>query len=261
MTGMPWDPSQYLRYADARSRPFFDLVAQVRADAPRVVVDAGCGAGNLTATLAQRWPGATVLGFDSSPEMIERAAEHVTDRVTFQVADATSWHPHSPVDVLISNAVLHWIEGHDALAARWLEHLVPGGWLAFQVPGNFASPSHLQIREQLTEARWRDALPPGAAAGGASFEPGHYFAVLTDAGAAVDAWETTYLHVLPGDDAVLEWLKGTALRPVLGALPDEGARTDFLSELGDRLRTAYPPGPHGTLFPFRRIFVVAQVQG
>ena len=128
-----WDPSQYLRYSDARSRPFFDLVGQVRAEAPRVVVDAGCGPGNLTATLAERWPTAQVLGFDSSAQMIERAAEHESDRVHFAVDDVTTWAPEQPVDVLVSNATLHWIDGHDALAVRWLG--VPRSrWLA-RVPG------------------------------------------------------------------------------------------------------------------------------
>jgi trans-aconitate 2-methyltransferase len=255
-----WDPQQYLRYSDARSRPFFDLLAPVRAEAPRSVVDAGCGPGNLTATLAERWPTARVLGFDSSPAMIERAQEHAGDRVHFAVDDATTWKPDNPVDVLVSNATLHWIDGHDLLAARWLEYLASGGWLAFQVPGNFNSPSHVQINELLAEPRWRDALPAGTRIGAESFAPEHYLAVLADAGAEVDAWETTYLHVLIGGDPVLEWVKGTALRPILDALGDGEQRNEFLAELGARLRTAYPPGPHGTVFPFRRIFVVAHVQ-
>jgi trans-aconitate 2-methyltransferase len=253
-----WDPGQYLRYADARSRPFFDLLSQVRADAPRRVVDAGCGPGNLTVTLAERWPAADVVGFDSSPSMIEQAAARGGARVRFAVADATTWIPDAPIDVLVSNALLQWIDGHDALAVRWLELLAPGGWLAFQVPGNFDSPSHLAIAEQVAEPRWRDALPPGAMTRPGSFSPEHYLQVLTDAGAVVDAWETTYLHVLPGDDPVLEWVQGTALRPILGALGAGPARAEFLAELARRLRDAYQRGPHGTVFPFRRIFVVAQ---
>jgi trans-aconitate 2-methyltransferase len=253
-----WDPGQYLRYSDARSRPFFDLVGQVRAEEPGVVVDAGCGPGNLTATLAERWPTARVYGFDSSPQMIERAGEHESDRVHFVVDDVTTWAPDRPVDVLVSNATLHWIDGHDALAVRWLEFVSPGGWLAFQVPGNFESPSHVQISEQLAEPRWQGALGDDARLKIGAFTPAHYLEVLSGAGATVDVWETTYLHLLTGDDPVLEWVKGTALRPILDALGDGDARDDFLAELGARLRAAYPPGPHGTVFPFRRIFVVAQ---
>src|ERR1700683_5199860 len=159
MAGATWDPQQYLRFADDRSRPFVDLLARVGADAPRTVVDAGCGPGNLTVTLAERWPTADVVGFDSSPEMIERATELTTDRVRFVLADATEWTPEQPVDVLISNALLHWIDAHDRLAVRWFGGLAPGGWLAFQLPGNFTSPAHRAIGEQLAERRWRDALP------------------------------------------------------------------------------------------------------
>ena len=148
--------------------------------------------------LAERWPTADVVGFDSSPEMIERARELDGDRVRFVLDDATAWAPDQPVDVIISNALLHWIDGHDQLAARWFGSLAPDGWLAFQVPGNFTSPAHRQIGEQLAEPRWRDALPAGFEVGAASFPPERYLEVLSDVGADVDAWETTYLHVLSG---------------------------------------------------------------
>jgi len=257
MSTASWDPSQYLRFADARSRPFADLLAPVGAVAPRTVVDAGCGPGTLTATLAERWPTAHVLGFDSSPAMIERAAPLETDRLRFVLADATTWAPDDAVDVLVSNALLHWIDGHDRLAVRWFHWLAPDGWFAFQLPGNFASPSHRLIGDQLAEPRWRDVLPAGFALAAGAFAPEHYFEVLADAGAAVDAWETTYLHLLAGEDPVLEWIKGTALRPVLDALGDQDARDAFLDQLAPKLRAAYPPGRHGTIFPFRRVFVVA----
>jgi len=257
MTAATWDPQQYLRFADARSRPFVDLLARVGAEAPRRVVDAGCGPGNLTVLLAERWPAAHVVGFDSSPEMIGRARELDGDRVRFVLDDATAWTPQEPVDVIISNALLHWIDGHDQLAARWFGSLAPDGWLAFQVPGNFTSPAHRQIAEQLAEPRWRDALPAGFEVGAASFPPERYLEVLSEVGADVDAWESTYLHVLSGADPVLEWIKGTALRPILDALGDGDAAPAFLAELGARLRDVYPAGPHGTVFPFRRIFVVA----
>ncbi|HWW45003.1 MAG TPA: trans-aconitate 2-methyltransferase [Acidimicrobiia bacterium] len=258
MARATWDPAQYLRFAASRARPFFDLLAPVEAETPRHVVDAGCGPGNLTVTLADRWPTATVLGFDSSPEMVARAAEHTGPRVRFTVDDATTWQPETRVDVLVSNALLHWIPDHDRLAVRWLSYLAPGGWLAFQVPGNFTSPSHQAIGEVLERPRWRAALPEGVAGRAGSFDPAHYLGVLADAGAVVDAWETTYLHVLDGPAPVLEWIKGTALRPVLDALDTAGRRDEFLAELNERLVACYPPGPHGTVFPFRRVFVVAR---
>ncbi|MFI6884911.1 trans-aconitate 2-methyltransferase [Streptosporangium canum] len=248
-----WDPEIYGRYADERSRPFFDLVARISAERPGQVVDAGCGSGELTAELARRWPDADVHGFDSSPAMIGKAP--AGDRLSFSVDDVTRWRPGRPVDVIVSNAVLQWVPGHRELLSRWTGVLAPGGWLAFQVPGNFDAPSHALVRE-LCRTRWRDRLgdlvrePPVD-------DPAGYLDRLTALGCRVDAWETTYLHVLPGDDAVLTWITGTALRPMLDRLdPDE--RDAFLGDCAALLNEAYPRRPYGTVFPFRRIFVVAQ---
>ncbi|MFF5206571.1 trans-aconitate 2-methyltransferase [Streptosporangium sp. NPDC000396] len=248
-----WDPTIYGRYADERSRPFFDLVARISAERPAHVVDAGCGTGELTAELARRWPEADVHGFDSSPAMIERAP--AGNRLTFSVDDVTRWRPGRPVDVIVSNAVLQWVPEHRELLPRWVDALVPGGWLAFQVPGNFAAPSHVLVRE-LCRTKWRDRLgdlvrdtPVG--------EPGDYLAQLAELGCRVDAWETTYLHVLHGENAVLKWITGTALRPVLDRLTPEEAGA-FLGDCAALLEEAYPRRSYGTVFPFRRIFVVAQ---
>jgi trans-aconitate 2-methyltransferase len=251
-----WDPGQYQRFADERSRPFYDLLARVGADQPGVVVDLGCGPGNLTADLARRWPGAAVRGIDSSPEMIEAARQWARPPLSFDLADVREWTPETAVDVLVSNAVLQWVPGHLDLLPRWAGWLSPDGWLAFQVPGNFDQPPHAAIREMAGSARWRPLI------GTAGFnrqagEPGVYLDVLARAGCEVDAWETTYLHVLAGEDPVLEWVKGTALRPVLAALDDEQAE-EFLAEYRQRMRTAYPARWFGTVLPFRRIFVVAR---
>ncbi|MDP9848887.1 trans-aconitate 2-methyltransferase [Streptosporangium lutulentum] len=248
-----WDPEIYNRYADERSRPFFDLVARIAAERPGQVVDAGCGTGELTAALARRWPDADVHGFDSSPAMIEKAP--AGGRLSFSVDDVTRWRPERPVDVIVSNAVLQWVPEHRELLGRWVDALVPGGWLAFQVPGNFEAPSHVLIRE-LCRTTWRDRLD-GVARPGPVDDPADYLDLLAGLGCRVDAWETTYLHVLPGEDAVLRWVTGTALRPMLDRLtPDEAEA--FLGDCAALLREAYPRGPHGTIFPFRRIFVVAQ---
>lgn len=250
---MRWDPEQYGRFADERSRPFFDLTARIGATSPRHVVDVGCGTCGLTGLLATRWPDARVDGFDSSPEMIAAAA--AVPNVSFSIGDAADWRPAGDVDVIVSNAALHWVPGHRQLMAGWAEALPPDGWLAVQVPGNQESPSHTLMRRLAESERWAPALRDLAQRADAVGSPASYAAVLLDAGLTADVWETTYLHVLTGDDPVLEWLRGTGLRPLLAALsPEQGQ--EFSAQLAAELRWAYPPGPHGTVFPFRRVFAV-----
>ncbi|MBZ5737752.1 trans-aconitate 2-methyltransferase [Nocardioides mangrovi] len=249
-----WDPDRYLTYADERGRPFVDLLARVRADAPSTVVDLGCGPGNLTTLLAARWPGADVLGLDSSPEMIGKARELAGIR--FQVADLREWRPApGSVDVLVSNATLQWVPGHLELLPRLVQAVAPGGWLAFQVPGNFDEPSHT-IRTELAAQEPYAAHLSGVAVPG-SHDPAVYLDALAGLGCAVDAWETTYLHVLTGPDPVFTWVSGTGARPTLQALPDD-LRADFEAEYKRRLAAAYPEREHGVVLPFRRIFVVGQ---
>jgi trans-aconitate 2-methyltransferase len=251
-----WDPAQYLQYADERSRPFYELVARVTATNPRRVVDLGCGPGNLTVTLTDRWPQAYVEGVDSSPEMIEKAvASHAGDsRITFQLGDIRDWRPREPVDVLLSNAALHWVPGHLELLAGLVSHVAESGWFAFQVPGNFDEPSHAILRSLSAEPRWGLG---GAVAFPSSHQPVDYVDVLTGVGARVDVWETTYLHLFDGPDPVFEWINGTYTRPVLAAL-DQARRAAFTAEFKERLRAAYPRRPYGTVLPVRGIFVVAR---
>jgi len=252
-----WDAGQYLRFGGERARPFFDLVAQVGAVNPEYVADLGCGPGNLTAALAQRWPGASVAGVDSSPEMIAAArtsAGQDAPNLSFAVGDVRDWQPGHPVDVLVCNAVLQWVPGHDELLLRWADLLAPGGWLAFQLPGNFDQPSHAIVQEMARSPRWRGLLAD-AKLNRQAGDPADYVALLARPGFAVDAWETSYVHVLHGENPVLEWTKGSTLRPVLGALNEEEAAA-FVREYGKRLSEAYHPHPFGTLFPFRRVFTV-----
>jgi len=252
-----WDPVLYRRYADERSRPFFELVGRVGAERPRRVADLGCGDGTLTATLAARWPDAVVEGVDRSAEMIAGAEPTaVPGRLRFALGDVRDWRPEAPVDVVVSNATLQWVPEHPELIERWGEALPSGGWLAFQVPGNDRAPSHAILDELRSAPRWRDQLA-AAAPGPRVLEPGEYLARLEERGCAVDAWETTYQHVLPGADAVLEWVKGSALRPVVSSL-DGAEREEFLAAYAARLREAYPAQRFGTVMPFRRIFVVAR---
>lgn len=255
-----WDPNAYLRFADERSRPFFDLLARVPARDPAVVVDLGCGPGSLTGHLHRRWPDAAVHGLDSSPEMIAAArAEPEAATVRFEVGDVRDWRPSTDVSVVVANAVLQWVPGHDALLARWADELPAGAALAFQVPGNFDSPSHVLIREVAALPAWRDRVAGKLRGTDAVLTPAGYAELLAGHGLTIDAWETTYLHELvqAGDDhPVLRWVEGTALRPVRSRLDDaEWAR--FRAELNPRLAAAYPVHSGRVWFPFRRIFVVA----
>jgi trans-aconitate 2-methyltransferase len=253
-----WDPAQYLRFGDERSRPFFELTARIAAEAPSAVVDLGCGPGTLTAALARRWPDAEVRGIDNSAEMIE-AARALPDaaghRLSFALGDVRDFAPDRDVDVIVSNAVLQWVPDHLAVVSRWAGFLRPGGWLAFQVPANFDQPSHRAIQDLAASDRWRRLLA-GTRLNRQSADPAEYVDLLSRAGLEVDAWETTYVHVLHGDDPVVEWYKGSGLRPVIAALPPDLAG-EFLAEFRARMAEAYPAAPYGTQFPFRRVFVVA----
>lgn len=251
---MKWDPVQYGRYADERGRPFLDLLGRIGASSPRRVVDLGCGPGNLTALLASRWPSAVVEGLDSSPEMIASAAS--VPGVWFRVEDVRTWDVPEDADVVISNAVLQWVPEHAALVSRWAAALPAEGWLAFQVPGNFGSPSHQLMRSLAGSPRWAEQVGDVLRHDDAVLSPSDYASLLLDAGLSVDVWETTYLHVLTGPDPVLQWVRGTGLRPVLAALGSEAA--EFEASYAGLLRAAYPADTSGrTVFPFRRLFAVA----
>lgn len=255
MSAHTWDPDRYLTYADERGRPFVELLARVRATDVDRVVDLGCGPGNLTGLLKERWPSSDVLGLDSSGEMIARARESGLSGVRYEVADLREWQADRPVDVLVSNATLQWVPGHLELLPLLVEQVAPGGWFAFQVPGNFDEPSHVLLHQLASDERFQpyvDGVARPDAHG-----PEVYLEALLGLGCSVDAWETTYLHLLEGEDPVFAWISGTGARPVLQALPDE-LRADFEAEYKQLLRDAYPPGPHGTVLPFRRVFVVAQ---
>jgi trans-aconitate 2-methyltransferase len=252
-----WDPAEYSRFGDERSRPFFDLVGRVGAEAPAVVADLGCGPGTLTAALARRWPRAQVRGIDSSAEMVEaaRALPDAGPRLSFALGDVRDWKPDRRVDLIVSSAVLQWVPGHLDVVARWAGFLPAGGWLAFQVPGNFDQPSHRVLGELAGSDRWRPLLADVRLNRQAT-DPAEYLDVLAGAGCEADVWETTYLHVLRGDDPVVDWMRGTGMRPVLAALPPDQA-AEFLAEYRALLREAYPPAGYGTVFRFRRVFAVA----
>lgn len=249
-----WDPQHYLAYAGERGRPFVDLVARVGATAPRTVVDLGCGPGNMTRLLAARWPEAEVVGMDSSADMIERARADQPD-LTWVHADLRAWR--EPADVVISNAMLQWVPDHLALLPSLAE--LAGEWLAFQVPANFAEPSHTVPLELASAGPYAEHTAAAELPG--SHDAAAYLDVLHGPGGfgtwAVDAWETTYLHVLHGADAVFDWISGTGLRPILQALPGD-LRDRYVDEVKARLRAVYPARDGVVVMPFRRVFVVAR---
>jgi trans-aconitate 2-methyltransferase len=251
-----WDPDRYLTYADERGRPFVELLARVGAVSPREVVDLGCGPGNLTGLLAERWPEAHVVGLDSSPEMIEQAPG-LGQRVEYAVADLREWRPEQPVDVLVSNATLQWVPDHLELLPSLVGAVAPAGWFAFQVPGNFDEPSHTIRTELAAESPYADHTAGVAVP--SSHDPVDYYDALSALGVAVEVWETTYTHVLRGPDPVFTWVSGTGTRPTLQALPLD-LRPAFEAEFKRRLAAAYPVRGDGTvLLPFRRVFAVAHV--
>ena len=253
-----WDPGHYLTFAGERGRPFVELLQRVGASDPETVVDLGCGPGNLTALLVTRWPGARVTGLDASPEMIE-AARAAEPGLTVELADLRDWASGTDaVDVLVSNATLQWVPGHLDLLPALVGRVRPGGWLAFQVPGNFTAPSHTIRTDLAAEAPYAQHLTGVAVPD--SHDPATYLEALAALGCTVDAWETTYLHVLTGPDPVFTWVTATGARPTLQALP-AGLREEFAAEFRTRLEVAYPAHDYGVVLPFRRVFVVAQVPG
>ncbi|HKS45991.1 MAG TPA: trans-aconitate 2-methyltransferase [Amycolatopsis sp.] len=252
-----WDPGKYLDYADLRARPFHDLVSRIDAPAPRRVADLGCGPGNLTVSLVERWPGATIEASDNSAEMVEAARSAGVDA---QLLDVHDWVPAADTDVVVTNAVLQWVPDHRELLRRWAGELASGAWLAMQVPGNLAAPSHTIPRQLAATAKWAAELDGATLRGEDAVDDAQGYAdLLAGAGCVVDAWETTYIQRLTGPNAVLEWITGTALRPIRAALPEDSWQR-FRAELAPLLDQAYPPRPDGTTWlPFRRVFAVARV--
>ena len=250
-----WDPTAYLAFGDHRARPFHDLLARIASRHPRLVVDLGCGAGNLTALLVARWPDAAIEALDSSAEMVGAARARGIDA---HRADVVDWAPAPDTDVVITNAVLQWVPQHRELLPRWLAALPVGAELAVQVPGNFRAPTHALLAELCALPRWADRVGDAAPRPDAVLEPAGYLDVLTGAGLAADVWETTYLHVLTGEDPVLAWVRGTVLRPVLARLGEDDA-AELTEAYAAALRAAYPRRPDGTtVLPFRRVFAVGR---
>jgi len=250
-----WNPTQYLRFGNERLQPALDLLSRIPLEDPAVIYDLGCGTGTVTSFLKERWPGAKVTGIDSSGTMLERAGA-LDAEVTWQKSDLKHWSPETSADLLYSNAVLHWLDDHEALFPRLMQGLNHGGVLAVQLPHNFSAPTHALIAKTARAGPWRELLEPELREQPV-LESSAYYDILSPHAARLDFWETTYLHVLQGDDPVVEWTKGSILGPLL-ALLDEPDKEAFLKAYREPISKAYVRRGDGTtLLPFRRLFLIA----
>ncbi|MCC7086451.1 MAG: trans-aconitate 2-methyltransferase [Pirellulales bacterium] len=254
-----WNAELYLQFADERTRPCRELAARVAIDAPRRVVDLGCGPGNSTQAVGQRWPTAAIVGIDASPEMIA-AARRSNPNGQFHLRDIADWATNgdeSP-DVVFSNAALQWVPDHAALFPRLLKQVAAGGALAVQVPANVHAPAHRLMRELAASALWRARFPIGGVREWNAHSPAFYYDALAPQAVRIDLWTTEYIQIMPSAEAIVDWYRGSGLRPYLEALGGDAERQRFASEYLSAIRGAYPPQPNGqVLFPFQRLFVIA----
>jgi trans-aconitate 2-methyltransferase len=254
---MSWSAKQYSLFEAERTRPVRDLLSAVPLYEVQTAVDLGCGPGNSTEVLRQRFPDATVSGVDSSADMITAARARLPD-LQFDLSDISTWDAAGPFDVVLANAVVQWVPNHETLLPRLISKLAPGGTLALQMPDNLDEPTHRLMRETAAAGAWREKLSGAASARSGRHGAAYYYSLLKPHAARVDVWRTTYFHVLAGGpDDVVEWVKGTGLRPFLAPLDAAEAAT-FLAQYRAGVALAYPPLPDGSvLLPFPRLFIVA----
>ncbi len=252
---MSWDPQQYSRFTGPRLRPALDLIARVHLEQPQTIVDLGCGTGNVTRVLRSRWRNSRVIGVDGSPQMLAEARKDDAG-IAWELSDLATWSPAQKFDLVFSNAALHWLDDHPSLFERLAGNILAGGVLAVQMPRNFCAPSHTLMHDLASSPPWRDQLA-GVLRDVPVLAPETYYQLLAPRARSLDIWETEYLQILEGENPVAEWTKGTWLAPLLAALAPD-ARADFEAEYRRRVARAYPRQPDGrTLFPFRRLFIVA----
>ena len=261
IAGTHWDPNQYLKFTDHRLRPALELLARVPLTLPKVIYDLGCGSGNVTRIIAEQWPSASVYGLDNSTEMLEKASLEPS-RIHWIETDVRQWQPDLQPDLIYSNATLQWVDGHERLFPQLMRFLAPGGCLAVQMPLSWGMPSHRLMRDVLATGG-RD----GTAIGSDELrlavdrkwvdDAEVYYDLLASRSVHLDIWETEYLQILSGEEPILEWVKSTGLRPILSGLNEE-ERQVFFGTYRQRLLETYPKRPNGvTLYPFRRLFILA----
>jgi trans-aconitate 2-methyltransferase len=251
-----WDPQLYLQFAAERTRPAAELAARVAVDCARRVIDLGCGPGNSTAVLRARWPQADLTGLDRDDAMLA-AARQAEPTTRWQAGDAAAWEAEAAYDVVFSNAMLQWLPDQSAVLHRWFRAVRPGGALAVQLPNQNRSALHQCVLDSAADPRWRDATATAARAA-ETHDVGFYYDALCRSARCIDAWETVYHHVMAGPESILEWVRGTGLRPLLAALPDDAQRGRFEAEVAARLAVAFPRRPDGrVLLPFGRVFLIA----
>jgi trans-aconitate 2-methyltransferase len=251
-----WSAEQYLKFEDERTRPPRDLLAQVPLTDARKIVDIGCGPGNSTELLVKRWPNATVIGIDTSTAMLRQARERLP-KVTFVEANVAHWVPPDGTDLLFANAVFQWVPGHLKHLQRLLGRMPEGGVLAAQIPDSLDEPAHLLMREVAGEGPWSKQLAEKARLRDEVPEPGGYYDALSPLCRHLDIWHTIYNHPLPDATGIVEWVKGTGLRPIMEML-ETSERKQYLAEYTARVAAAYHPQADGkVLFRFPRIFIVA----
>ena len=251
MSNAGWDPVRYLTFADERTRPGLDLMVRIPDVSPKTVVDLGCGTGHLTARLRERWPDAEVLGLDSSAEMVERARQDHAG-IEWKVETIETWQPIGPVDLIYSNATLHWLGNHEPLFGRLADTIASGGALAVQMPDNWAEPTHRIPAEVLDEGSFPDSAR-NALLRDRVASPAEYRSWLHSLD--IEMWRTTYFHQLVGEDPVWTWVTGSVLRPVLATL-EPADRERFEWDVKARYRDEYPSVDGVTILPFSRLFIV-----
>lgn len=251
-----WDPQQYEKFSDQRLRAGYDLLARIPMQAFQTVYDLGCGTGQLTRLLPHYWPDAKIVGVDNSPEMLTEARKKPAP-IAWEQHDINTWHPAQIPDLIFSNATLQWLNNHAQLIPKLINFLQPEGVLAIQMPTNFNAPSHRLILIAARSGPWRKTLEP-LLRPNSVLTPEQYLEILTPITQSQDVWQTTYYSLLSGENPVVEWVKGTFLKPLLDALK-EPERSQFLADYSERIKAAYPVRNDGlTLFPFQRLFLVVK---
>jgi trans-aconitate 2-methyltransferase len=256
---MSWNPAQYLKFVSERTRACHDLANRISVSNVRRVIDLGCGPGNSTEVLAGRWPEAEIIGLDNSNEMIKTARQSQPNREwLLQEIDGWAAGATEPFDVVFSNAALHWVSNHDVVLPRLLTHTAPAGALAIQMPYGFNAPQHQLMREVAASAGWRRHFPPDRVHEWHVHDIAFYYDLLAPRASGVDFWVTQYLHVMANAEAIVDWYKGTGLRPFLDVLESDADKARFTDEYLAGIRKCYPPQPDGrVLLPFPRIFLIA----